>query len=598
MRNEELSSLIDIMKQVSGSECKRIMNTANVASNHFATVLSVNDDKTCNIMLAGGEIPYTNLVNKTGETLEPGDNVLVEALKGNIGNGYIKLKQGISDVSGAPDSIAWSKVYDTPSTLNGYGIQDAKIENGTITLGANSITPVSVENVPVKSVNSKTGNVVLSASDVKALPDDTVIPTKTSQLTNDSGYVIDANYVHTDNNFTNVLKTQIGTNKTNIDNHIIDTSNPHKVTKEQVGLSNVDNIKQWSESNHPTTLGGYGITDGVNNTQLEDLSDRVDTNESDIKSIQTEVGNIKTNYVPNTRTINGKALSNNITLNANDVSALSSDITYVSSVDGSSGAVTTNAVKYVEQTLTEAQKTQVRTNIGAGTSSFSGNYEDLSNKPNIPAKTSDLTNDSGFITQSDIAVKSVNGKTGAVNLTATDVNALPNQTATTTELGGVKVGNGLTIDSNGVLSATGGGVADSVDWSNVQNKPTTIAGYGITDAVTSVNGKTGNVTIEANTVTYKINNPIVAVDTWVANTNVQAEEQERIDYPYMATVPIVEPAVTSNDIAKVMFNYNEQKSGNFASNCYTISNGVVIEAKEKPNAVITLNYIYIERTIN
>lgn len=37
-------------------------------------------------------------------------------------------------------------------------------------------------------------------------------------------------------------------------------------------------------------------------------------------------------------------------------------------------------------------------------------------------------------------------------------------------LGGVKVGSGLTI-SQGVLSATGGGTADAVDWANVQNKP-------------------------------------------------------------------------------------------------------------------------------
>jgi len=32
------------------------------------------------------------------------------------------------------------------------------------------------------------------------------------------------------------------------------------------------------------------------------------------------------------------------------------------------------------------------------------------------------------------------------------------------------VGAGLAI-ANGVLSATGGGTADSVDWSNIQNKP-------------------------------------------------------------------------------------------------------------------------------
>lgn len=43
-------------------------------------------------------------------------------------------------------------------------------------------------------------------------------------------------------------------------------------------------------------------------------------------------------------------------------------------------------------------------------------------------------------------------------------------------LGGIKVGSGLTIDSTtGVLSATGGGTADSVEWSGVLNKPTDIS---------------------------------------------------------------------------------------------------------------------------
>ncbi len=37
-------------------------------------------------------------------------------------------------------------------------------------------------------------------------------------------------------------------------------------------------------------------------------------------------------------------------------------------------------------------------------------------------------------------------------------------------LGGVKVGAGLAVNQ-GVLSATGGGTADAVDWSNVLNKP-------------------------------------------------------------------------------------------------------------------------------
>lgn len=63
-------------------------------------------------------------------------------------------------------------------------------------------------------------------------------------------------------------------------------------------------------------------------------------------------------------------------------------------------------------------------------------------------------------------------------------------TASSETLGGVKVGAGLRIDA-GVLSATGGGTADAVDWSNVQNKPNTVAGYGITDVYTKteIDGK-------------------------------------------------------------------------------------------------------------
>lgn len=48
---------------------------------------------------------------------------------------------------------------------------------------------------------------------------------------------------------------------------------------------------------------------------------------------------------------------------------------------------TEDAVTYTAQTLTDEQKTQARANIGAGTSNFSGSYNDLTNKPNIPAAT-------------------------------------------------------------------------------------------------------------------------------------------------------------------------------------------------------------------
>ena len=50
-------------------------------------------------------------------------------------------------------------------------------------------TEINVVGGAVDSVNGMTGDVVLTASDVGALPDDTVIPTKTSDLQNDSGFI-------------------------------------------------------------------------------------------------------------------------------------------------------------------------------------------------------------------------------------------------------------------------------------------------------------------------------------------------------------------------------------------------------------------------
>ena len=72
-------------------------------------------------------------------------------------------------------------------------------------------------------------------------------------------------------------------------------------------------------------------------------------------------------------------------------------------------------------------------------STFDGNYNNLTNKPTIPSEYT-----------------------------------LPTASADT--LGGIKVGAGLSIN-DGVLSANGGGTADSVDWSNVQNRPTALSQF-------------------------------------------------------------------------------------------------------------------------
>lgn len=59
---------------------------------------------------------------------------------------------------------------------------------------------------------------------------------------------------------------------------------------------------------------------------------------------------------------------------------------------------------------------------------FSGDYDDLRNKPTIPTKVSDLQNDSGFVNAAGAAaaapVQDVNGQTGNVSLNAPDVGAM------------------------------------------------------------------------------------------------------------------------------------------------------------------------------
>ena len=78
----------------------------------------------------------------------------------------------------------------------------------------------------------------------------------------------------------------------------------------------------------------------------------------------------------------------------------------------------------------------------------------------VPTKTSDVTNDSGFLTASTLPI------------------------AGTNTLGAVSVGAGLEISSGGVLSATGGGTADAVAWGHVTGS---LADQ--TDLQTALNGK-------------------------------------------------------------------------------------------------------------
>ena len=86
--------------------------------------------------------------------------------------------------------------------------------------------------------------------------------------------------------------------------------------------------------------------------------------------------------------------------------------------------VPTDYIKYTAQTLTDAQKSQARTNIGAGTSNFSGNYNDLSHLPTIPDPvTESIVSGWGFTknkgTVTSVAVKMNGSEKGRVTSSGT-----------------------------------------------------------------------------------------------------------------------------------------------------------------------------------
>ena len=167
----------------------------------------------------------------------------------------------------------------------------------------------------------------------------------------------------------------------------------------------------------------------------------------------------------------------------------------------------------------------------------------------IPTKISQLSNDSGFLTKTG----TIDNALSADFASSIGWNGIADKPiASATELGLVKVGSNLTIDADGKLNAVGGtggvsqeyvdgkvqdeataraaadeelraaiptktsqlsndsgyltygdtisnadsaNTANNVNWSGVQSKPTTVSGYGITDAATIkyVDSQIGNV---------------------------------------------------------------------------------------------------------
>lgn len=435
-----------------------------------ARVISVTD------RLAVVRMPYAeddsndfNAYIITAQLVSAGDVVNV-AYWSNLSTAVVLSNTSTIAAPSGGDAGNYNMLENKPS-INSVTLTGNKTPSALGLYGTGNEPPY-----PVLSVNSKTGAVSLTAYDVGALSSDTVVPTKTSELTNDSGFLTSGNTINGKSIASNPVltasdvgalsdKTTIPSKTSQLTNDSDFVTSSATVNGKSIGSNPVLTASDVGALPNTTTIpsktsqltNDSGYLTGVNTINGKSLADNPSLTATDVGALpdttsipeKTSQLTNDSGFLTGLNTVNGKSLADNPVLSASDVDALPSNTTYVS---------------YGSQTLTNAQKTQVRTNIGAGTSNFNGSYNNLSDKPTIPSSTSQLTNDSGFVTGEN----TVNGKSIADNpvLTATDVGALPNTTTIPTKT------SQLTNDS----------------------------GYLTSVPVESVNGKTGKVVLSSSDV--------------------------------------------------------------------------------------------------
>ena len=317
--------------------------------------------KTGDVTLTKADVGLSNVANVLQYSEQNKPPYPVTSVNGQIGDVELTIPTAYSLPVASSTTLGGVK----PSTKTDAMTQDVGVD-------ASGKLYTAPTKAPVQSVNGKIGAVSLTASDVGALPSSTTIPTKTSQLENDSSFITASGApVQSVNGKTGAVQlsaSDVSTNakvqangyitgawlRTTADTHLASTST--KVAVIQDG---------WIYDRTPAELkGDMGITD-------YDLPVASSTVLGGVKPIS------KTSDM--TQTVGVDADGRLYTTPGDSGTGV------VSSVNGQTGAVVLKA----------------------------------SDVDALPSKTSQLTNDSGFLTSAPVT--SVNSKTGAVTLTQDNV---------------------------------------------------------------------------------------------------------------------------------------------------------------------------------
>lgn len=395
----------------------------------------------------------------------------------------------------------------------------------------------------VSSVNGKTGAVVLTANDVGALPSTTTIPTQTSQLENNSGFITSADVPtkvsQLDNDTGFITSTDVPEYSVI---KAIDTTNyaaVYYLTKNGANTGVAINIPKdlFVESGEIVTNPSGQPAGKYLKLVLQNQTEPIYINVADLVDAYTNGLGIAIS--PNNEISIKIVVGNGLSADADGIKMATVTAT-------TNGAMLSGDKAKLDGIENDAQKNTVTGVKGDNEVTYQVGNVNIT-KANIGLSNVDNVKQYSSSNPPPYPISSVNNKTGAVVLDASDVGAVstsditqtlgtsttkvPSEKAVSDALSGAGTGDMLksVYDPNGVVETAGGipayveangGKIDTIKVNGaaqpIVNKEVDIA------AVTSVNGQTGDVTITAdipdNLVKYDTIVPVETVDKLNADT--------------------------------------------------------------------------------